>query len=293
MPSTNVPRGPIRARGKAVGAQCRAKDDGAQGARLTRCRSLTAMSLFVTASPCYLLDEQLGGGATKGKTTKGKRVMVGKLNRFCLALIAVWAIGAAIAGTSTADVLTSEAASTTLTGVQEGQNWLFTGGEVKCTTVKYHGALSSTSSSQFTVTPTYSGCTFVGLAATFSMNGCDYLVRINAAAGNTTGTIDVVCSGGKEATITAPSVGTAKCIVHIPPQTGLGPVSAVNLGSTTTREITLSLNITNIAYSQTAGTAETGNCATADSKTGGTHTGSALFTGENAAGTSHIGIFLS
>ena len=166
------------------------------------------------------------------------------------------------------------------------------GGETKCTTAKFTGTLSSGSSSSISVAPTYSGCTFAGLAAIIHMNGCIYQYNINPIAGNTTGTMDIVCPFGKEVTITAPSAGTPKCIVHIPPQTGLVAVTAFNLGSTTTREVTVNFAISNLKYSQTTGTSETGNCATADNTTGGTYTGKDILTGENALGTAHIGVFL-
>jgi hypothetical protein len=52
----------------------------------------------------------------------------------------------------------------------------------------------------------------------------------------------------------------------------------------------LDINITNIKYSQTMGTSETGNCATADNTTGGTWTGTAILTGSVGG---HVGIFLS
>jgi hypothetical protein len=86
-------------------------------------------------------------------------------------------------------------------------------------------------------------------------------------------------------------VGTPKCIIHVPEQTDLTKVTGTNIGAGATREITLDINITNIKYSQTMGTAETGNCATADNTTGGTYTGAAVVTGSVAG--AHVGIFLS
>ncbi len=220
--------------------------------------------------------------------------MIRKLKFLGLTLVAALSISSVAASTASADVLTTEATPTTLTGAQEGTDVQgVAGGPIKCTTIKYTGTLSSGISSSFTLAPTYSGCTFVGLSATINMNGCVEKYNINPAAGNTTGTTDIVCPAGKEITITAPSVGTPKCIIHYPPQTGLAPLSYVNVGSTTTREITATLNITNMKYSQTAGTSETGNCATADNQTGGTYVGKVLLTGENAAGSAHIGIFLT
>jgi hypothetical protein len=134
----------------------------------------------------------------------------------------------------------------------------------------------------------------VGLASTIDMNGCDYLVHVSLTAGDTTGTVDVVCPVGQEITVTAPAVGTKKCIVHVPPQTGLTTGTGTNVGSAgPTSEITLSLALTGLKYSQTAGTAESGNCLTADNTTTGTYTGKALITGEDENTGAHIGLLLS
>ena len=220
--------------------------------------------------------------------------MIRNLKFLGLALVAALAMSSVVAGMASADVFTLEATPTTITGAQEGTSVLVVhSGEAKCTTVKETGSFTVSPSSELSVSPTYSGCTFAGLAATTNMNGCTYRYTINSAAGNTTGTTDIICPAGKEITITAPSVGTPKCIIHIPAQNGLSSISFVNLGSTTTREITVNINITNMKYSQTAGTSETGNCATADNTTDGIYVGKRLLTGENAAGTAHIGIFVS
>ncbi len=221
--------------------------------------------------------------------------MIRSLKLLGLALVAALAINAVAVGMASADVLTSEKSVTTLTGTQEGEDvFEVDGGKVTCTHVTYSGTLTASSSSSVTVTPTYTGCTFVGLAATVTMNGCDYLVTINSAVGNTTGNVDIVCPTGNEVTVTAPSIGTAKCIVHVPPQNNLTTSTGTNLtGAGTTKELTLDINITNISYSQTKGTAETGNCETKDNTTGGKYTGKALITGENSTATEHIGIFLS
>jgi len=189
------------------------------------------------------------------------------------------------------DVITSESGSvTTVSGLEEGADvWKFHAGELKCTTVSYAGSFSSGASSVL-VTPAYSGCTTAGLAAAIDMNGCQY--RVNMTSGTSTeGSIDIVCIGSNEITVTAPPIGTKKCIKHIPAQTDLTALTGTNVGSGTTREITLDINITNMKYSQTAGTAETGNCTTADNTTGGIWTGKAIFTGSVTG--AHVGIFLS
>lgn len=198
---------------------------------------------------------------------------------------------------ASADVITAESTPLTLTGAQEGTDVIkVDGGEIKCSTVKYTGSLLFSPSSTLALTPTFSGCSFAGLAASVQMNGCTYLVHVGATFATTaSGTLDIVCPAGKEMTVTAPTVGTTKCAVHIPAQTGLESVSVGNVGSGTTREVTVSFSIgaglTRIKYSQTAGTAETGNCPTADGTTSGTQEARLLLTAEN--GSAHKGIFAS
>jgi hypothetical protein len=214
-----------------------------------------------------------------------------KLKLFGTILVAALAMSSVAVSMASADVITSESAAvTTVTGSQEGTDVLKVhGGEIRCFTVTYTGSFSSGASSVL-VTPTYSNCSFGSLVSTFDMNGCQY--RVNFTGGTSTeGSIDIVCPIGSEITVTTPSIGTKKCILHIPPQTDLTKVTGTNIGSGTTRELTLDINITNIKYSQTAGTAETGNCATADNTTGGTYTGKAVVTG--SVGGAHVGIFLS
>jgi len=217
--------------------------------------------------------------------------MIRNLKFLGLALVAALAMSSVVASMASADVITSESAAvTTATGKQEGTDVFKThGGQVNCTTVTYTGTFSSGASSAL-VAPTFSGCSYAGLAMTIDMNGCLY--RINVTGGTSTeGSIDIVCTGSNEITVTAPSVGTKKCILHIPAQTDLTKVKGTNIGAGATREITLDISITNIKYSQTAGTAETGNCATADSTTGGTYEGTAIVTGSISG--AHVGIFLS
>jgi hypothetical protein len=215
-------------------------------------------------------------------------------SKFLGAALVVALVMSSVAVTAVSgDVLTSESASvTTVTGAQgggDGDKMTFHAGELKCTTITYAGTFS-TGASSVLVTPTYGGCTTAGLASTIDMNGCVY--RINITGGTSTAaSLDIVCTGTNEITVTTPSVGTKKCIKHIPAQTDLTAVSGTNIGSGTTREITVDLNITNLKYSQTTGMAETGNCTTADNTTGGIYTGDATFTG--SVSSAHVGIFLS
>jgi hypothetical protein len=223
--------------------------------------------------------------------------MIRNLKFLGLALVAVLAMSAVGAGAASADEFKAESAPLTLTAKQGEPTDTFSthAGNVKCTTATYKGTQATTSATTIRVAPTYSGCTFVGLNSTITTNGCEYLFHVPATAGVTTGTVDIVCTGSNEITVTAPNpaLGKAKCIVHVPPQTGLGVVTYSNLGAGATREVKVSVKLTGLKYSQTAGVAESGNCETKDNTTTGTYEGSATVTGETHEGTTHIGIFLA
>jgi hypothetical protein len=217
--------------------------------------------------------------------------MIRNLKFLGLALVAALAMSSALANMASADVLTSELAfKTTIDGKQGGTDvFKVHGGEVKCATVTYTGSFT-TGASSAEVTPTYDNCTFAGLAATIDMNECKYRISITGGT-STAGSVDIVCIGTNEITVTAPKVGTKKCIVHVAGQADLTNATVTNVGTSTTKELTLDINITNINYSQTAGMAETGNCKAAEDTTGGTYTGDATFTG--SIGGVHVGIFAS
>lgn len=220
-----------------------------------------------------------------------KRILTG-IGAAAIAALLMSSVGA---GVASADDYTVETSPATLTGKLNGTTHIVKvdGGEIKCTTGTSDGTMAAQHTSFWNRLRILSGCTFAGLVATVSMNECVYVTKVSAGAGNTSGTVDISCPAGKEITVKAPSVGTTKCTVHIPAQTGLGPVSYSNVGSGTTREIIVTSNVTNLKYSQTAGTAETGNCATADSTTGGTETSQEAVTAENELGGTHIALLLT
>jgi hypothetical protein len=225
-----------------------------------------------------------------GSEGERKCQMIRRLKILGLTLVAALAIVSIAAGTASADIFTAETSTVNLSGSQEGTDvFKVHGGQVNCTSVTFSEPVWPMPTSHITLTPTYSGCTFAGLAATVNMNGCVYEIWVNAGS-STEATASIGRCAGREITVTAPSKGTPKCILHIPGQLGLTSLSVTNIGAGATREITVSSNINNISYSQTKGTAETGNCATADKTTGGTYEGKATLT---ASLSGHIGIFLS
>jgi hypothetical protein len=229
--------------------------------------------------------------------SKGSIQMMRNLKVLGVALAAVFAMSAIAASMASADTITAEKYPVTLTGSQSAPfNNVLTvpnTGTVKCETATYHGELTAAGTT-VTITPTYKKCEVLGFASgeAVNMNGCDYMLHLNPAAGNTTGTADVVCPAGKEIVVTATSVGTTKCVFNIPAQVGLAKATVTNTGAGTTSELVLHLEVKNIKETHTAGTG-LGKCTAGGASTaelGGT----VNVTGEETASPfNHIGIFLS
>lgn len=97
-------------------------------------------------------------------------------------LVAVFAVFAAFSAVAQAEpTLTAEAETTILTGEPIEHNGtfnhVFTIGKqnLVCVTVKWiEKRFSVDRKSRQTMTPTYKNCTYMGLPATVTMNGCDY-----------------------------------------------------------------------------------------------------------------------
>ena len=217
--------------------------------------------------------------------------MVRNIRFLSLALVAALAMGVAGVSTAAAAVeFRSEKAPVTATGVQEGLSNAFDVqfGEVKCKVAEYNATTTTSTDTTVKITPNYEECTAWGVAATIDMNGCTYQIHVDNSGPPYTGTADVVCDAGKQIVVT----GGTKCIVDISAQTGLGPISFTNIGTTSTREITVGLSgIHNIKYTQTPGSG-VGKCGSVTTS-GGNYTGTATVTGETDPGTTHTGLFVS
>jgi hypothetical protein len=211
--------------------------------------------------------------------------MIRKFKFIGLALVAVFAMSAVAASAASAAEIKSESAPVKVTGSQEGTTNGFdvTFGEVKCTTADYNTETVVTADKAVTLTPTFDGCTFAGVATEVDINECKFeLSNITA----TSGTVKVVCPGSNEITVT-----NSKCVVHVPSQDA-GTVTLATIGTTTTREITASLGgLTTITYSQTPGSG-VGKCPAVSESTGA-YTGTSQFTGETTDGKTHVGLFIA
>ena len=170
-----------------------------------------------------------------------------KLRTVAIALAVSFAFGAVAASAASAGTFRAESYPARITGEQTTQV-VFTGvvGTWKCGGLGMQGELKGESTT-LNLTPTYSECSWAGIAATINMEGCTY----EYVAGNTVeeketkvqATMNVRCPGGKEAKLTL----TNGCTIRIPEQTGLGSVTAETT-ATSPSVVDLQLNITGETY---------------------------------------------
>jgi hypothetical protein len=209
--------------------------------------------------------------------------MIRNLKVLASALVALLAMSA-LASTANAQ-FESEAESTNLTtSTNAMQKLAFSEGStaIECTTYKVSGTQSSKTVTTLTVTPIFSNCeSFLGAAVALTTNGCKYVFHL--AKGSTTGTTDIECEAGKAMEFEIGNI----CKYTIGTQTGLSSVSFKNTGAGSTREIVAEMNLKGVTATRTTNDFF---CPAAGST--GTYTGTSTMTGENAAGTAHIGILV-
>ncbi|MFL5834486.1 MAG: hypothetical protein ACJ76B_10990 [Solirubrobacterales bacterium] len=209
--------------------------------------------------------------------------MIRNLKILGLALVALLAMSA-LASTASAQ-FESEAESTNLTASSNAmQKIAFSEGgiAIECTTLKVSGTQAGKANATVTIAPVYSNCeTFLGAATSFNTNGCKFVFHL--LKGSTSGTTDIECEAGKAMEFIIGSI----CRYTIGTQTGLGSLSFKNTGSGTTREIIVEQNLKGITSTRT-----TNDFFCPAGGSTGNLTGNWSMTGENAAGTSHTGIFL-
>jgi hypothetical protein len=200
---------------------------------------------------------------------------------------AILALGIAFAAMASADKLEFES-SNKITGTTESG----TSSVIKTTSGNISCHLDYKPGFLFFFKVDYTKCIALGFTQTeVEMNECEYHYNVSATGGVTTGTTDITCPAGKEITFTVRSAGTLKCTIHIPPQTSLSGVTYSNVGTGSTREVTVDTHITNLKYSHTStGATGLGQCF-AGSASNGVVESKVLLTGENSSG-SHVPVFL-
>jgi hypothetical protein len=217
------------------------------------------------------------------------------LRRIGYALLLTLAIGAGGASGAQAQSywFNSDGSPTTLSGTQtieNGDSLAFDAGTVRCKKITYSGAMTGTTATQITVTPSFSECQVSGLQATIDMNGCDYVLTAVFSIGNvdvfeTTLICPTVEKVTQEMKLTISLLGTVKCTIGIPEQTLDYLVGSVGTNGTAggVKDITADLQSHVITYSQKPGTG-IGTCATATDTSNGSYSGQATFQGQNSGG---------
>jgi hypothetical protein len=208
-----------------------------------------------------------------------ENTMTRNLKILGLALMAALALSAVVASSASAQKLTSDGSVTLKadeTGV-ETDNALTSesGNKVTCPGSSYTGhkynvtphALIPSGEKTLTVTPHYNQANHncqvtaafgIRYPATVHMSGCDYVMHLGATTGgvaHTYGvTTDIVCSSGKEITITIYTNNADHdkeipfCVQHIPPQVNRPGLHATD---TTNGHVDLKGTITGLTVNQT------------------------------------------
>jgi subtilisin family serine protease len=166
-----------------------------------------------------------------------------------------------------------------LTGSQgEGQKHelKFDGATLSCTTATVTGGLTQRSQSVL-LSPTYSGCSMGGSAATVTTNGCGYEVGLAVSGAGPVygGLVGVVCPEGKKLTVTA---GT--CKVELASQAGLTGADLSTDVQSSRERLLAEFDLSGISYTQTDGFLCSLNGS--GSRSGGTYSGNSLISAENA-----------
>ena len=156
--------------------------------------------------------------------------------------------------------------------------WTFDTGSLSCNEETYTSAATGgTEVTEVSVAPTYSECIAFGFFnVPIDVNGCIYRYTVvTKISQQYEGAKDIICPAGQVIKITAPG-----CTVTVGSQNALGTVTFTNIGSGSTRELTIDENMTNIAYEEHRPLF--GICANNTvPKTNGTYVGSKLWTGVN------------
>jgi len=209
-----------------------------------------------------------------------------------LALVASFAMSAVVASAASAEAYSFKADTvpTTLTGNQHAGNDVFTTdtGTVSCNIATYEGTQTVTPTNSVTVKPSYGECRAFGLFnVPIHVNGCEYKFTAGTkVSGNYEGTVDIVCPTGKFIEVTAPG-----CLVTVGAQNNLGKVTYTNIGIGATKEVTVDVNITGLAYEEHR--PPFGICTNNTvPQTDGTYVGAGLVTGENPVTKAHHGVFV-
>jgi hypothetical protein len=205
--------------------------------------------------------------------------MIRKFKTLGLTLVAMFAMSALSASAASAAEFRHEGgedAKVIASNAGEGAHVFTAGliGQISCSTATFTGTeFLPSPQATITVSPSYSGCTFLGVAnVKVNMEGCEYRFNTPSGSGPFTGTVDVICPEGKKINFTA-----SGCTVEVGSQT-LSSVSYTNL-ATSPKSVRVTSNVTKITYTGSA------LCPGATgTHSNGTYSGSAISKAETELG---------
>jgi hypothetical protein len=205
-----------------------------------------------------------------------------------IAFVAVFAMSAVAASAASAAKFKHEAGAGVTARViatNEGAHEFTAGvvGTISCKKATFTGTeFLLSGQATVTVSPAYSECTFLGVSnVAVNVNGCTY--RFNEPTGLTspfTGTVNVLCPVGKKIEFEA-----SGCKVEVGEQGPLSSLTFTNGGTSPNRFVTVTANVTKIAYTAS------GKCAVLGEKTDGTYKGTAKAQAETE-GEKVVGAFI-
>jgi hypothetical protein len=204
--------------------------------------------------------------------------MTGKFKALGLTLVAMFAMSALSASAASAAEFRHEGgedAKVTASNAGEGAHVFTAGliGNISCSTATFTGTAFVTSpQATVEVSPTYSGCTFLGVSnVKVNMEGCEYQFNTPTGSGPYSGSVTITCPVGKKINFEA-----SGCKVEVGPQT-VSSVSYTNLAGPP-KAVTVKSNVTGITYTGSA------LCPGAQgTHSNGTYSGSAISRAENTA----------
>jgi hypothetical protein len=204
-----------------------------------------------------------------------------KLKTLGVAFAAVMAM-AIFAGPASATLALfhSEVEHSEIKGAQEEQD-VFTvnAGTVKCSTASYQGTSSVATPTEITVTPAYSNCTAFGFVnTTIHTNECHYTFTSHPT---TPPVLHILCPK-EPITVTA-----FNCWITVPSQTVNSGVTYTNLGTGSSREVTVDVKLSALTYTQHS---KSFPGCTNGTFSNGTYVGLAKVKATNTAGT-QVGIW--
>jgi hypothetical protein len=165
-------------------------------------------------------------------------------------IIAMWAVGSAVAQATGPFFKTVESPAT-VTGTKiAGEQFIKTNaGKTECTGSQWSATIVKQNTSML-LKNAYSGCTLGGAGATVELNGCEFNLNLVSTSSPPTATVDLICPGSNEVTIKS---GT--CVIHIAGnQMGLKHATFTNTPNKVPPfdDIDMTLAVSGIKYTTTA-----------------------------------------